>query len=179
MEADEIFEYLCTNMKLRLDPNKLTESYPQLLRLGGYLYIQDRKTGKESYVRGLARANYPRFHCYAKEESGVLTLDLHIDHKQTSYEGYHMHNAEYEGELVEAEITRLAGLAGSGAVLKSDSAGEQAEPAAKPMPKAYLPKTPEALGRYAGRPMSIGHGSLDDHQANTPKEKKRWWHIFR
>src|SRR3989338_10126679 len=37
-------------------------------------------------------------------------LNLHLDQKKPSYAGAHAHNAEYEGELVEAEGKRLEGL---------------------------------------------------------------------
>ena len=159
-------------MKLKLDPNRLVESYPQLLKRAGYLFVTDFKTGKESYMRSLARANYPRFHLYIKEEGGLLILDLHIDHKQTSYEGFHMHNAEYEGDLVAAELAHLAGLAGVEAAASSVPAP------AKPMPAAYQPQTPEAMGKYAGRKLAMGHGSLDDHRPLQAKQKKAWWQIL-
>ena len=154
----------------------MIENYTQVLKRAGYLYISDRRSGKTSYVRSLARANYPRFHMYVKDEPGLVLFDLHLDHKQASYEGNHMHNAEYEGDLVESEMGRLAGLAGRNAIL-----GEMAERAMpKPMPNAYQPKTPEAHGKYAGRPLVLGHGSLDDfNRPATPvKPKKKWWQIF-
>ena len=166
-------------MKLKLEISKLYESYPQLLKLAGYLSITDRRTGKDSFVRSLARANYPRFHVYVKEEGGSLIFDMHIDHKQASYEGFHMHNAEYEGDLVESELARLSGLAGAGAVVRSKMTSQAVESAAKPLPPAYLPKEPQAQGRYAGRRLSMGHGSLDDHRAVLVKPAKKWWHIFR
>ncbi|MEI6378295.1 MAG: hypothetical protein WCO55_01420 [Candidatus Falkowbacteria bacterium] len=159
-------------MKLKLNPANLVESYPQLLKRAGYLFVTDHKTGKDSYMRSLARANYPRFHLYIKEEGGLLILDLHIDHKQASYEGSHMHNAEYEGDLVSAELAHIAGLAGVDAPVSS------VPESTKPMPTAYQPQTPEAIGKYAGRKLAMGHGSLDDHRHLQPKPKKAWWQIF-
>ena len=44
---------------------------------------------------------------YIKEQNGRVVFSLHLDQKAPSYAGAHVHNAEYEGEVVEAEIKRL------------------------------------------------------------------------
>jgi len=77
------------------------------MRSSGYGFIRDYRTGKESFVRRLGNLHYPRLHMYVKEENGRIIFNLHLDQKQASYEGTHMHNAEYDGELVENEINRL------------------------------------------------------------------------
>lgn len=79
----------------------------QVLRLAGYGFIIDRQRGKESFVRRLTRDHYPRLHMYIKDEGDRVIFDLHLDQKQASYSGHHMHNAEYEGEVVEREVARL------------------------------------------------------------------------
>ncbi len=58
----------------------------------------------------MGSGHYPRFHIYIKREDDKIVLDLHLDQKQASYAGSHMHNAEYDGEVVESEIKRLKSL---------------------------------------------------------------------
>ncbi len=97
-------------MKLILDKNRLDQTAPQLLRRLGYNFIIDRNTDQESYVRALGRNFYPRFHLYINEDSDKIIFNLHLDQKRPSYPGVSAHNAEYEGEAVEAEIERLKQL---------------------------------------------------------------------
>lgn len=94
-------------MKLILANNQLNETPAQLLRQAGYAFLIDRNTGQESFVRGLGRGYYPRFHLYLVEQGGQLILNLHLDQKQASYAGAHAHNAEYDGETVETEMARI------------------------------------------------------------------------
>jgi len=94
-------------MKLILDKNILDQAPENLLRQAGYAYLMDRHTGRESFVRRLGRGFYPRFHLYLEEQNGQATLNLHLDQKQASYQGAQAHNAEYDGELVEAEMARI------------------------------------------------------------------------
>jgi hypothetical protein len=94
-------------MKLILNKNKLNINLPQFLRQSGYIFHQDRNTGKDSFVRPLGRGFYPRLHLYYNETNEQFILNLHLDQKQASYGGSHMHNGEYEGEVVEREIARL------------------------------------------------------------------------
>ncbi len=79
----------------------------QFLRRAGYGYIRDRRSGQESFVRRLGGGFYPRLHMYFENRGEQVIFNLHIDQKQPSYEGASAHNAEYEGEIVEAEIERL------------------------------------------------------------------------
>ena len=80
------------------------------MRRLGYAFIDDRHTGKQSYIRPLNTANrYPRFHIYITK-SGIdnsYVFDIHLDQKHASYEGKRMHNAEHEGEVVETEVARI------------------------------------------------------------------------
>jgi len=94
-------------MKLILDKNVLDQAPENLLRQAGYAYLMDRNTGQESYVRRLNRGFYPRFHLYLEEQNAQVVLNLHLDQKQASYAGAHAHNAEYDGEIVEAEMERI------------------------------------------------------------------------
>ncbi|MDP2709409.1 MAG: hypothetical protein Q8O93_05220 [bacterium] len=100
-------------MKLILDENILNQPPESLLRQAGYNYLMDSRSGQESFVRPLNRGYYPRFHLYLERQNGQLALNLHLDQKQASYQGAHAHNAEYDGELVEAEMARIKSFTGS------------------------------------------------------------------
>ncbi len=98
-------------MKLIIDKNKLERAPAMwLTRQAGYVYITDRFSGQESYVRALGRNFYPRFHLYLDEHDDKAVLNLHLDQKKPSYVGAHAHNAEYEGDAIEAEVARLKSL---------------------------------------------------------------------
>lgn len=99
-------------MKLILDKNKLSDTPLNLIRRAGYGYIQDRRSGLESFVRHLGRNLYPRFHLYIEEEGEKVIFNLHLDQKQPSYSGSHMHNGEYDGEVIEAEMKRIREMLG-------------------------------------------------------------------
>ncbi|PIP19098.1 hypothetical protein COY23_00130 [bacterium (Candidatus Torokbacteria) CG_4_10_14_0_2_um_filter_35_8] len=47
---------------------------------------------------------------YVNYSGDKIIFNLHLDQKKPSYVGAHKHNAEYEGEIVEAEIKRLKSL---------------------------------------------------------------------
>lgn len=103
-------------MKLIVNKSRLTQfNADQFLRQAGFAYIYDNKMGHGSYVRRLTRDFYPRLHLYVtpktdKEGRELVVLELHLDQKKASYEGTHMHSAEYDGEVVESEIERLKNL---------------------------------------------------------------------
>ena len=90
----------------------------QFLRRAGYGYIRDRRSGQESFVRRFGAGFYPRLHMYFEEKpsagsgrDGQIIFNLHLDQKQASYEGAdHMHNADHDGPVVEAEIERIKGF---------------------------------------------------------------------
>ncbi len=90
-------------------PKPFSSSAEFFIRRAGYGKIVDRRENKTSYVYRLSRtAFYPRFHCYIDTEDATsMTFNLHLDQKQPSYEGSHMHSGEYEGELVEKEAARI------------------------------------------------------------------------
>lgn len=97
-------------MKLILANNQLSQTPEMFLREVGYNYLEDRKTGNESFVRPLNRGYYPRFHLYLEQPAGRVVFNLHLDQKQASYAGAHAHNAEYDGETVQEEMKRIKGL---------------------------------------------------------------------
>jgi hypothetical protein len=45
-----------------------------------------------------------------KEGRDLIVIEMHLDQKQASYTGVKMHNAEYDGEVVEAEMANLKNL---------------------------------------------------------------------
>lgn len=98
-------------MKFKIK-NSLVDNYKVFLRRAGYALIFDRRRGVESFVKRLGNGHYPRLHLYVNEVEANLIFNLHLDQKKASYEGYHMHNAEYDNEIVEEEINRLKGLLG-------------------------------------------------------------------
>ena len=97
-------------MKIVLNKKALSINPDRFLRKVGYGFITDRKTGNSSYVRRLGGGHYPRLHMYFDEVGDRISFNLHLDQKQASYSGSHMHNAEYEGGVVENEINRLKDL---------------------------------------------------------------------
>ena len=76
----------------------------------GYHEHRDPYTGKMSFSHRLGSYHYPRFHLYITEGETEVLCDLHLDQKQASYAGSHMHSGEYDGETVEREVERLKSL---------------------------------------------------------------------
>lgn len=101
-------------MKFSISLSRL-DTTPQyfLQHQAGYSYIESRHTGQGSFVRVFGKGRYPRFHIYIIEEDNKIVFNLHLDQKQTSYEGSTAHSGEYEGEVVEQEAYRLQKLLSS------------------------------------------------------------------
>jgi len=90
-------------------------SADEFLRRAGFAYIYDNIREHGSYVKRLSGDHYPRLHVYVmekqdKEGRDLIVIEMHLDQKQASYKGVKMHNAEYDGEVVEAEINNLKNL---------------------------------------------------------------------
>lgn len=81
----------------------------EFIRKCGYGEHYDRQAGKISYSRHLSgTARYPRFHAYLTDYEKGFEIDLHLDQKAPVYAGApHAHNAEYDGEVVEREVSRI------------------------------------------------------------------------
>ena len=97
-------------MKIVINKKRLNFKGDNFLRRAGYAHIHDTERNKDSYVFRLTRDFYPRLHMYFEDLPDRIIFDLHLDQKQASYEGNHMHSAEYEGDVVEREIERLKDL---------------------------------------------------------------------
>jgi len=72
-------------------------------------YAPDRS--KNAFSRPLRSGRFPKFHIYYTIDGGTLTLNLHLDQKQPSYQGNHAHSGEYDGVLVKAEVARIKNIA--------------------------------------------------------------------
>ena len=91
---------------------KLAISVEYFLRACGYIEIKNpHKNNENSYARSIHSGNfYPRFHVYpVKKEiaANEISLDLHLDAKQPSYEGAAAHSGEYDGPIVVRESERI------------------------------------------------------------------------
>ncbi|MFA4942902.1 MAG: hypothetical protein WC564_04665 [Patescibacteria group bacterium] len=101
-------------MKLTVDRNKLSETPESFLHHSGWGLIHDRRRGVSSFVKRLGSGFYPRLHLYVDERDNFVIFNMHMDQKEASYEGNHMHNAEYDNELVIAEIENIKRSLGVG-----------------------------------------------------------------
>jgi len=103
-------------MKLIVNKSRLVNfSADEFLRRAGFAYIYDNLKEHGSYVKRLTRDYYPRLHVYVmdkkdKEGRDLIVIEMHLDQKKASYAGTKMHSAEYDGEVVEAEIENLKNL---------------------------------------------------------------------
>ena len=96
-------------MKLVISKGKVPNfQADNFLRQAGWAYIFDKRREQGSYVKRLTRDFYPRLHLYVKETPDHFILEVHLDQKQASYQGVRMHNAEYDGPVVENTLTDLA-----------------------------------------------------------------------
>ena len=87
----------------------LTDNARNILRRLGY-GEQRTRAGQISYAKRVAGERFPRYHAYVEDMNGGIQVNLHIDQKEASYEGTSAHAGEYEGPLVEREMSRMAGL---------------------------------------------------------------------
>lgn len=64
--------------------------------------------GQISYVKRVSSDRFPRYHAYVEDvANGGMQVNLHIDQKEASYTGTSAHAGEYEGPLVEREMTNI------------------------------------------------------------------------
>lgn len=76
-----------------------------LFRRAGYTF-QREEHGEISFVRTLARGDYPRFHVYVKLVKGGFECNIHLDQKRETYGKTTRHHGEYEDEGALAEEVR-------------------------------------------------------------------------
>lgn len=94
----------------------LIEAIPEnpvsLLRRAGYVFLREEQ-GEMSFIRALASAGYPRFHCYTRLNKTTLNLNLHLDQKKHTYGETTRHHGEYANDgPVQEEASRLVALFG-------------------------------------------------------------------
>jgi hypothetical protein len=94
-------------MKLIVGKNQLSSTVEAFLQRAGYSLMPGHEP---SFTRALGRNHHPRFHVYVNLEEEKIIFNMHLDQKEASYEGSHMHNADYEGPVVSGEIIRLRDL---------------------------------------------------------------------
>jgi len=73
----------------------------------GYHEHGDRQTGQVSFIRRLRQMDYPRFHVYLEPIQEGVAINLHLDEKKASYEGFNRHGGQYDGDLVLNEAQRI------------------------------------------------------------------------
>ena len=78
-----------------------------LIRRAGYGEHRDNRSGETSYHRRLGQNIFPNFHVYLSEDARGVEISLHLDQKQPSYGSGHMHSGDYDGPVIENELTRI------------------------------------------------------------------------
>ncbi|MEI7451989.1 MAG: hypothetical protein WCK37_02155 [Candidatus Falkowbacteria bacterium] len=156
-------------MKLTVNHLQLNDSPENFLHSAGYARIFDSRRQVASHVRRLGTGHYPRLHLYFDVLGDNVVFNLHLDQKEASYEGSHMHSAEYDSELVANEIARLrdiVGLASPDNFNTPNRAVNAANiPADNPNAKAFNPAPNQGDWRA-------------DLRSIPPKEKTWWQKIF-
>jgi len=151
-------------MKLTVSLSQLNDSPENFLHHAGYGMIFDSRRNISSYVRRLGADHYPRLHLYFDLLGDKVTFNLHLDQKQASYEGSHMHSAEYDSELVGDEVNRLRGIIGIGEA---------------PLP-SFQNKTAtvivdnNSVNNQIINPDAV-HGDWRSDLRSIPPVKKSWW----
>src|SRR3989338_6964112 len=68
---------------------------------------QRTRDGQISYIKRLTGERFPHYHVYIEDIPTGLQINLHLDQKEASYQGTSAHAGEYEGPLVEQEMSRI------------------------------------------------------------------------
>jgi len=84
----------------------LSETARNLMRKLGYGEVT-KYSGQVSYVKRVFGGSFPRYHVYVEEKNGGMQINLHLDQKEASHVGTRAHAGEYDGPLVEKEMTYL------------------------------------------------------------------------
>jgi hypothetical protein len=95
----------------------------EAIRRCGYGLVNDPRAEQVSFSRRLGQGFYPRFHVYINDR----VINLHLDQKQASYEGYSAHSGEYDGEVVEREAERIKVILEKTSAEKAESDLEEFE----------------------------------------------------
>lgn len=155
-------------MILKIAENKLNVQAEQFLLRNGYSYIYDKNRKVESYARHLTRNSYPRLHMYIQKKNDFIFFNLHLDQKKASYQGAHMHNAEYDGEIITNELLLLKKLLNGGDLIMENSKKIASSEKIKPSSGVIN------IGKSAED--KLGKGKLDE--VLILSEKKKWWKFW-
>lgn len=103
---------ILTHKLMKIIVDAIRENPLSLMRKAGYVF--QRQEGDEmSFVRVLASAGYPRFHCYTKVDKITLTVNFHLDQKKHTYGETTRHHGEYENDgPMKEESLRLLSIFG-------------------------------------------------------------------
>ena len=93
-------------MQIKILKIKLPDPERSIKRAGYGAHV-DRRTHEKSYVRRLDRDLFPRFHVYVEDGGENWHLNLHLDQRAPMYQGVTAHSGEYDGAVVEREMTRI------------------------------------------------------------------------
>ena len=96
-------------MKIFIPKDKIA-NIEHFIRRCSYGKIFDRRSGQTSYARRIRGSLYPRLHLYVDEKGDKIIFNLHLDQRQTRYEGVTAHAGEYDGPVVDQEVGRIKGL---------------------------------------------------------------------
>jgi hypothetical protein len=167
-------------MRLIIKPEQIDSSPEQFILRAGYGHIVDRRRNVESYVQRLSGGFYPRLHMYINNmPDGRIAFDLHLDQKEASYAGSHMHNADYEGPVVETEIARLRALVRPATPGNGQQIADNRQPAAGSGQQAIAQVEAAASNGENDilakiRPADYDESDLDD----LPKRRSFWQRLF-
>jgi hypothetical protein len=103
--------FLWYNKDMKILVEKINESMISALRRCGYHFERNiAQTAEVSAARSFGPSGFPRFHCYAKKTGENMEINLHLDQKKPIYRGTSAHGGEYEGEIIEQEMKRIAAI---------------------------------------------------------------------
>lgn len=152
-------------MKLTVSRHQLNDSPENFLHRAGFGMIFDSRRQVSSFVRRLGSGHYPRLHLYFDIEGDNVIFNIHLDQKEASYSGGHMHNAEYDSPNVAAEIARLRDIIG---ISTSENISQNYQ-----APVAIETITPVSELKTASSSAPAGDWRAD--LSSMPKEEKSWW----
>jgi len=61
-----------------------------------------------SFERRLGSSQFPRLHAYIKTGEDKAEINVHLDMKPHTYEGFRAHQAEHDSEIVQEEMKRIS-----------------------------------------------------------------------
>ena len=88
------------------DPAK-NKNLPAKLREAGYHLERLISEQETAFVKSFEGADFPRWHLYVSKQPAGWELNLHLDQKRPVYRGSSAHAGEYDGSLLEKEMSRI------------------------------------------------------------------------